>query len=166
MQLTAPPAHRASVRSWPILLLALAAMVTPLAACSLPGGQRSEPSVTVDRRDPTDGDMTRLRQQMAALPHVTDVDLNYKPETFGYEAMYFGVITSDAKDQATLDATADAAYRIVWTTRDVEMGALDFYVTNPAIGRSAGAVSLGMTKPPLYEELERRYGPRPTPSAT
>jgi hypothetical protein len=167
MHLAAPRARRARrSRGWRVLLLALVVLIPLHTGCSVPGRNESEAPATPERRDPTEGDLVRLRREMSALPHVTGVDLNYKPRTFGYEAMYFGVITSDSKDPAALIATADKAYRIVWTDGDLEMGALDFYVKNPTTGKSAGALDLGMTTPPLYEELERRYGSRPSPSAT
>ena len=116
---------------------------------------------TAGRRDPTPGDVDRLEQQIGRLPQVTGVDLEYHAKTFENPPVYSGVVSSDATDQKTLDETMDAAYRIVWTARDLSAGAFEFYVENPATGRTSGAASLGMKLPPSHEDLERRYGPRP-----
>jgi hypothetical protein len=119
------------------------------------------PTDATERRDPTPGDVDRLEQQIGRLPQVTGVELEYRPKTFENPPAYSGVVSSAATDQKTLDETMDAAYRIVWTAGELSAGAFEFYVENPATGRTSGAASLGMKLPPSYEDLEGRYGPRP-----
>lgn len=139
-----------------VVLLAVVALVT-LTGCF---GGTSSP----DRPEQLKGaalaaEIDRLSDEIAALPHVTSVGLQYTDSITDGQTFRGGVST-DTDDQATLDQVLDGVVRILWSTKAFYPGAIDTAVisadgTRYADYRTLGA---GSSQSILASELVERYG--------
>lgn len=149
---------RALLASAVALLAALLAVVTLLTACA-PGDLRARPIVSY-----TPVPDAELYRRIAALPHVTKVDIDYSDD-FPNGRQYRGVITSDGQENPNL--TLDRAIPIL------RQGAADafilLYVSFPGPDGRTETASSSRFLGPAEADLALRYGPQPgngTPPAS
>ncbi len=163
MRTTAPGRPRVAPRRCALVAGLLVALASGLTACDLAGG--SSPGTTTGTpalRDPGAADLTALEQRIEALDGVTDARLGYVGATVENGRSYTGRITSDATTADDLARILEASWRVLWDAADLRGGTLAIVVVNPQSGLGVDFARSGLPVNPTYEELEQRFGPRPT----
>ena len=138
--------------------VALLAVITLLGACTIPS---SRPSPTPSYTPVPD---TELYRRIAALPHVTNVNIGYS-DSFPNGSWYRGGITTDGQENPylTLDKTIAILHQGVLRV------SISIYVDFPGPDGRTEKVFDGALLGPASADLTLRYGPQPgsgTPPAS